>query len=46
MPASNPGSLSAQQYIDVIGYILTKQVLLTGGQIVTTDTLDSIKLAQ
>ena len=46
MPARNPGSLSSQQCLDVVAYILAKQTLLADGQIVAVDTLDSTRLAR
>jgi hypothetical protein len=44
MPQGNPGSLSAQQYSDVVAYVLSQAGLLQAGQIVNSTTAPTIQL--
>jgi len=44
MPANAPGSLSKQNYIDVIAYILARNGYPSGDQALTTNSLRGVKL--
>lgn len=44
MPKNNPGSLSTQEYYDVVAYILSQAGLLPSGQTVNGMTAGSIQL--
>ncbi len=45
MPKGNPGSLSTQQYYDVVAYILSQTGLLKAGQVVDAQALGEIKIS-
>jgi polar amino acid transport system substrate-binding protein len=46
MPKGNPGSLSEQEYYDVISYLLFRQDLLEAPQVVNSETASSITLSE
>lgn len=46
MPRDNPGSLSKQQYYDIVSYLLFKQGLLEPGQTVDENTAGQLLLSQ
>ena len=44
MPASNPGSLSSQQYLEVTAYLLVQNNFVTDGQAMDSASLSGITL--
>jgi len=45
MPPKDPAAVSDQENLDMIGYMLETQGLITSGQVVSADTIATIKLA-
>jgi len=46
MPKGSPGSLSEQEYFDVISYLLFQQGMLQPDQVLDSDTVSSITLSE